>query len=139
MDMADTYKYSSNDGVNKHEAGYMMLYHNAKPPFVTYGFETYKGVEEKLQYRTARTKAGYAVELRLAMSDSLKARLAEGEHPKIGIGFQINDDTNQEMTESEITRLSPTVGFPPPGSPPSISRISFWDRLAISPLGRRTG
>lgn len=103
MDMADTYKYSSNDGVNKHEAGYMMLYHNAKPPFVTYGFETYKGVEEKLQYRTARTKAGYAVELRLAMSDSLKARLAEGEHPKIGIGFQINDDTNDDGIRNNTT------------------------------------
>ncbi|CZT56491.1 Endo-1,4-beta-xylanase A precursor [Eubacteriaceae bacterium CHKCI005] len=110
LDMADTYTYSSNDGTQKHESGYMMLYNNEKTPFLTYGFTDYKGDADKLTYKTQRTATGYTVELRLALSDSLKDKLADGQHPKIGIGFQVNDDTNDDGVRNNTTFSSNRLG-----------------------------
>lgn len=103
FDMADTYTYASNDGTANHESGYMMLYNNEKTPFLTYGFTDYKDNADKLTYKTQRTATGYTVELRLALSDSLKEKLASGQHPKIGIGFQVNDDADDDGLRNNTT------------------------------------
>ena len=96
------YTYSQDGGVENHERGYMMLYANNRIPFTTYGFSgSFAGKEENLKYVSKIGGNGWQIEMRLKLSDSLKARLAEGnENIKIGIGFQINDDTDDDGTRN---------------------------------------
>ena len=44
-----------------------------------------------------QTEVGYNVEAKIRMSSQLKKRLAEEENPSIGLGVQLNDDTNDSF------------------------------------------
>ncbi len=68
------------------------------------GFSSYWGDPSKLDYRTVRTDQGYNVELRIALSDSVKQRLANQETDiLIGGGFQVNDDTNDDGVRERLS------------------------------------
>lgn len=59
------------------------------------GFAAYNGDSSLADYVVVQTENGYDVELKIALSDSLKAKLAastEEERPEIGIGAMIVDD-----------------------------------------------
>lgn len=61
------------------------------------GFAAYNGDTDKADYVVVGTDTGYNVELKIALSDSVKAKLAAanaGDEIKIGFGAMILDDTH---------------------------------------------
>lgn len=61
------------------------------------GFASFNGDKSKADYIVVATETGYHVELKIALSDSLKQRIAasnEMNRPEIGIGAMLMDDQN---------------------------------------------
>ena len=53
-------------------------------------------------YEVITTETGYNIELRVEMSESLQQKIAAGEHLVIGIGFQVNDDKNNDGVRDDL-------------------------------------
>ena len=103
-DTDSSYTYGKDNGVADHERGYMMLYANNKTPFATYGFGSdFCTNGSSFNYVSKIGGNGYQIEMRIKLSDSLKARLAAGASKTIiGIGFQVNDDANDDGTRDNV-------------------------------------
>ena len=68
------------------------------------GFSSYWWNLSKLDYRAVQTGQGYNIELRIALSDSVKTRLANQEaNIRIGAGFQVNDDTDDDGVREQLS------------------------------------
>lgn len=53
-------------------------------------------------YAAVKTDVGYNIELRVELSDSLKSKIGKDQDVAIGIGFQINDDTNNDGVRNAV-------------------------------------
>ena len=54
------------------------------------------------EYKIVRTENGYNIELRVEMSESLQQKIAGGDDTTIGIGFQVNDDKNNDGGRDDL-------------------------------------
>lgn len=61
-----------------------------------------------VEYAVVTTGTGYNVEIKFAMSDQLKAKLNQGEHVIVGVGFQLNDDINDDGIRETPYLTTPT-------------------------------
>lgn len=62
-------------------------------------------------YAAVKTEDGYNIELRVELSDSLKSKLNKDQDVTIGIGFQVNDDTNSDGVRNAVCFSDDAINY----------------------------
>ena len=72
------------------EAGYFGMFANGDPIWLE------QGSAAGIEYVAKHTENGYALEGKVSLSETLKAKLSLDMEATIGFGIQLNDDTNDD-------------------------------------------
>ena len=70
----------------------------------------YKNNPEKCSWSVVRTDNGYNMEIRFELPEEIKALIASGKAADIGVGFQINDDTDNDGDRNTIAFSNGRLG-----------------------------
>lgn len=84
------------------------------------------------QYKFRKTDSGYNVEVSIALSDDIRARIANSETINIGLGVQINDDTNDDGNREGFSFSESTL-YSAWSSPSYIDRVTMMPSYKIQP------
>ncbi len=70
----------------------------------------YKDNPDKCSWKVVRTDDGYNMEIRFELPEEVKAQIAAKQTANIGVGFQINDDTDNDGDRNDIVFSNGQLG-----------------------------